>query len=111
MTAGQPTKVIRSKPVGRFYELQQEVKVPEDYVLTSKIRIKPMTRKQAIAMRSAATDEDANRIFLGDQADAVFELYDDRPEQEWAAFVADLFQHFMGPGLDDAEGKSEESSS
>lgn len=99
----------RKPPVGRFFELQQEVKIPEDYVLTAKIRIKPPTRKQMVAFHSATTDEEVHRAFLGDQYDAVTELYDDRPAQEWSAFIGDAYAHMFGPGADD-EGKSETSS-
>jgi hypothetical protein len=99
----------RKPPVGRFYDLQQEVKIPEDYVLTAKIRIKPLTKKQMAAFRLSDAGEDADRAFFGDNYDAISELYDDRPEQEWMAFVADVYQHFFGPGVDD-QGKSEKSS-
>lgn len=97
------------KPIGRFFELQQEVSVPEDYVLTSKIKIKAPTRAQMIAFRTATEPEVADRAYLGDAADAVFDLFNDRPEQEWDAFVRDLYSHFAGPGAGDVEGKSEES--
>ncbi|MEU2013110.1 hypothetical protein [Nocardia sp. NPDC019302] len=100
----------RNKPIGRFYELQKEVSVPEDYVLTSKIRIKQPTRRQMHAFRSAQSSDEADRAFLGDQADAVFELYADRPDQEWQAFISDVWEHFYGPGVGDVEGKSEQSS-
>lgn len=96
-------------PIGRFYDLQQEISVPEDYVLTSKIRIKAPTRKQMIMFRNAPPGEESDRAYLGEQADAVFELFGDRPEQEWLAFTQDLFKHFNGPGADD-QGKSGESS-
>lgn len=100
----------RKPPIGRFYELQQEVSVPEDYVLTSKISIKAPTREQMIALRQAKDGEEADRAFLGDQADAVLELFAKKPEQLWDAFVSDLYKHFIGRGAADVEGKSEESS-
>lgn len=99
----------RKQPIGRFYELQREVEVPEDYVLTSTIKIKAPTREQMIAFRKS-DGEASDRAILGDQADSVFELYDKRPEQEWTAFAKDLFKHFFGPGVNDVEGKPEESS-
>jgi hypothetical protein len=103
------TTASRKPPIGRFYELQQEVSIPEDYVLTSKIRIKAPTRTQMIAFRNAPPGEESDRAFLGDAADAVLELYADRPEQEWLAFTQDVYKHFAGPGADD-EGKSGQSS-
>lgn len=96
------------KPTGRFYDLQKEIDVPEDYILTSKIRIKAPTRKQMIAFRNATPGEESDRAYLGETADAVFELYENRPEQEWLAFTQDLYKHFNGPGADD-QGKFAES--
>lgn len=101
----------RKPPIGRFYELQKEVSVPEPYVLTSKITITAPTREQMVALRSMPDGEAADRAVLGDQADAVFELYSKRPIQEWEAFVTDLYAHFFGKGGNDVEGKSEPSSS
>lgn len=100
----------RNRPIGRFYDLQQEAKVPDDYVLTSKVKIKAPTRKQMVAFRNSTTSEEADRAFLGDSADAVFELFADHPEQYWMAFVGDMQKHFAGPGAADVEGKSEQSS-
>lgn len=103
------TTAPRKPPVGRFFELQREVKIPDDYVLTSKIRIKPPTREQMRAFRAAQTDDELDRAFLGDQYEATAELYKDRPEQEWSAFTTDAYKHFFGIGADSA-GKSETSS-
>jgi len=102
---------MAAQPIGRFYELQKEVKVPEPYVLTSKIKIKPPTRVQMIALRNAETQDDAERAMLGEHFDAVIELYADRPDKEYAAFVEELQRHMLGPGVDDVEGGSEGSSS
>lgn len=98
------------KPIGRFYELQQEVEVPDPYVLTSKIKIPAPTKDQMVALRAALTEEDAERAFLGDLMEEVHELYKGRPNQEWEAFIKDLRKHFFGPGVDDVEGKSSTSS-
>jgi hypothetical protein len=101
----------RKPPIGRFYELQQEVSVPEPYVLTSKISIPAPTRDQMVALRNCSVESDeADRAVLGEHADAVFELYANRPVQEWEAFTSDLYKHFFGKGVDDVEGKSEPSS-
>lgn len=100
----------RKQPIGRFYELQQEVSVPGPYVLTSKITIYPPTREQVVALGSNPEGEAADRVILGEHADAVFELYAKRPVQEWEAFTTDLYKHFFGKGSDDVEGKSEPSS-
>lgn len=99
-----------AQPIGRFYALQKETSIPEPYVLTSKIKIPMPTRAQMQAFRNAKNEEDAMRGFLGEHADAVFDLYSTRPEKEYSAFVSELWAHFFGPGVDDVEGKSEQSS-
>lgn len=99
-----------AQPIGRFYALQKETSVPEPYVLTSKVKINPPTRAQMKALRAATSDEEAERAVLGEHADAIFELYNNRPDKEYAAFLAELHKHFFGPGVDDVEGKSEQSS-
>lgn len=99
----------RKPLVGRFYELQREVKIPDDYVLTSKIHIKPPTREQMVAFHAAKTEEEQDRAFLGDRYEEIVELYNTRPAQEWTAFATDAYRHFFGVGADDA-GKSETSS-
>ncbi|MFC8531936.1 hypothetical protein [Nocardia sp. NPDC057227] len=101
---------MATQPIGRFYALQQEVEVPEPYVLTSKIKIPPPTRRQMKAVRAAKTVEDADRLFLGSHYDAIVELFDDRPDQEWTAFSTEVWEHFFGKGINDVEGKSRESS-
>lgn len=96
--------------IGRLAELQREVKIPEPYVLTSKITIKNPTRGQMKAIRAAKNDDESDKAFFGDQYDAVNALFDDRPEQEWKAFAKDIYEHFFGKGADDVEGKPEDSS-
>lgn len=101
---------MAGQPIGRFYALQKEASVPEPYVLTSKIKIPMPTMAQMNRWRTATNDDDANRAFFGAHADAVFELYADRPVAEWQAFTAEVWQHFFGPGVNDVEGKSAPSS-
>lgn len=98
-------------PVGRYYDLQQEVGPAEPYVLTENIVIAPMTRKQFKAVQAAEDDDAANRAALSEQYDAVIAWYDDKPAAEWDAFVRDFYRHIFGRGAAEAPGKSEESSS
>lgn len=104
-----PRNKPTGKPVGRFFELQQEVSVPEPYVLTSRISISAPTRDQVAQLRNLEGDA-ADRAILGEHADAIFELYAERPVQEWEAFTRDLYEHFFGAGVGDVEGKSGPSS-
>ena len=98
--------------VGRFYDLQRETAVPEPYVLTEDITISPLTRAQFVALGDAGNDEEAqNRAMLGQQYDAVVALFQDAPQAVWNAFTVDLSKHMFGLGVEQAPGKSEESSS
>ncbi len=106
-----PRKNIARQNIGRLYDLQREVEVPEPYVLTSKITLHAPTRMQMIRMRDAETEDDADRAFFGDHYDAVMELFQTQPAAIWTAFIKDVSDHFFGPGSTDVEGKSEESSS
>lgn len=103
--AAASTAKAAAVKIGRFYELQAEVEVPEDYILTEKIRINYPTREQMVAFRAAKTEIDADTAFLGDAAEAVFALYAHRPDKEYAAFTLDVWKHFFGPNAGD-QGKS-----
>lgn len=96
------------KSPGRLYDLQRESKIPEPYVLTPEITIQPLTKRQFRALAEDLSDEDQDRVVLGDQYDAVMELFEDKPFQLWKAFTKDLNQHLLGLGVDDVEGKSEQ---
>lgn len=105
-------KAVPSKePAGRFYDLQKEVKAPTPYVLTEDITILPLTRRQFVELGQANDDEDAqNRVVLGDNYDAVIALFNDQPLAVWNAFTTDINRHLFGSGVEEAPGKSEESS-
>lgn len=106
-------KAAAKEPVGRFYELQQETKdkIPEPYVLTEQITVYPLTRRRNIDLFAAETDEQAGRALLGDAYDAIVALYDDLPVEDWNAFMTEVKTHLFGQAVDEAPGKSEESSS
>ncbi|MFR9750489.1 hypothetical protein ACL02S_05575 [Nocardia sp. 004] len=93
---------------GRFYEIQQELTAKRrgPYQLTSDIAIQPMTRRQAKALRETQDEEEQLAILLGDQHEAVEELFDDRPIDEWIAFQEDLYAHFFGQGSTELPGGS-----
>ncbi|MFC4126437.1 hypothetical protein [Nocardia rhizosphaerae] len=94
---------------GRFYEIQQELAAKRrgPYHLTEDIVIQPMTRRQAKALRTTEDEEEQLAVLLGDQFDAVEELFDDRPLDEWIAFQEDLYAHFFGAGATELPGGSE----
>lgn len=85
---------------GRFFEIQQELsgKRRGPYQLTADIAIQPLTRKQARALRETDDEDEQLAILLGDQYEAVEDLYADRPLDEWVAFQNDLYAHFYGEG-------------
>lgn len=100
---------VEKAPVGRFYELQQEVPPAEPYVLTEDIVIPPLTRAQLIALGKTETDEEFDQVMFGKHYDAISELYADRPIAEWRAFSTEFRVHYFGQGSE-TPGKSEESS-
>ncbi|WP_227979986.1 hypothetical protein [Nocardia spumae] len=109
------TRNTPRKNVGRLAALQAEVKIPGPYVLTPEIVIEPPTRGLLRAARAAAeieggTPEDYNKVFFGAQWDAINKLFDAQPEAVYDKFIADISTHFFGPGANDVEGKSQDSS-
>ncbi|MFX0581185.1 hypothetical protein [Nocardia nepalensis] len=94
---------------GRFYELQTELapkrRVP--YRLTDDIEIPPVTRAQVLALRRTRDDDEQMVIVLGDQYQAVEELFADRPHDEWFAFQSDLYAHLFGQGAGELPGGSQ----
>lgn len=107
-TAPEPKPDVA--PIGRFYDLQREVPLPEPYVLTEDIVITPLTKRQFKAIQEATDEEAIGRISLGDHYDAIEALYDDRPLGEWQAFLVEVNEYLFGKGVGQAPGKSEESS-
>ena len=100
-----PAPLVAKPPVGRFYELQQEVVVPPPYQLTNDIVIAPMTRRRNVELLSSTTHDEADRAFFGDAYEAVVELYNDRPLAEWDALCADVRKHYMGQSIEAVPGK------
>ncbi|MGW2666218.1 hypothetical protein ACWCW7_35145 [Nocardia tengchongensis] len=101
-----------AETIGRFYELQKEVSAPQPYVLTSTISIGPLTRRQFVAMERAVGDEaEQERILFGENYDAIIELFADQPYEVWREFTVEINRHLFGLSVEEAPGKSEESSS
>ncbi len=98
------------KNLGRLADLQRETKVPEPYVLTPEIVIEVPSRARMRAAREAKSPEEYNQTFFGEQYDAINELFDNQPEALYSRFIQDVGDHFFGPGADDVEGKSRDSS-
>ncbi|WP_019932339.1 hypothetical protein [Nocardia sp. BMG111209] len=94
--------------VGRFHELQQEL-APQrraPYRLTADIAIPPVTRGQLRALRATRDDDEQMAIVLGTHADAVENLFADRPVDDWYAFQRDLYAHLFGQGAAELPGGS-----
>ncbi|MFJ4652702.1 hypothetical protein ACIP5Y_15685 [Nocardia sp. NPDC088792] len=94
--------------VGRFHQLQQELSPSRrtPYRLTEDIAIPPVTRGQLKALRSTRDDDAQMAIVLGEHADAVEELFADRPADEWFVFQRDLYAHLFGQGSAELPGGS-----
>jgi hypothetical protein len=106
-----------AKPAGdKYFELTQEVDIPEPIKVglggTKSVIVQPPTRAQ---MRELAkipiTEIDArDEVVLGKHYEAIKTYYDTLPYQKWNDFTSQLSKHFFGPGADDVEGKSQDSS-
>ena len=94
---------------GRFYELQQEVAPARrgPYHLTADIVLPMPTRRQVKKIRDTPSQDQQLEILLGEQLEAVEELFNDRPVDEWMAFQRDYLRHFFGQGATDVPGGSE----
>ncbi|PXX65399.1 hypothetical protein DFR70_104463 [Nocardia tenerifensis] len=94
---------------GRFFELRQELapRRRAPYRLTEDITIAPVTRGQVLALRQVRDDDQQMAIVLGDQHEAVEELFAERPLDEWYAFQRDLYAHMFGQGATELPGGSE----
>ncbi|MGW4371047.1 hypothetical protein ACWEKT_35940 [Nocardia takedensis] len=105
----KPRKTDGLGDEGRFHEIQQEIAARRrgPYRLTADISIQPMTRRQAKALRDTQDEDEQLAILLGDQYEAVEDLFDDRPIDEWIAFQEDLYAHFFGEGALHLPGGSE----
>ncbi|MEV6063870.1 hypothetical protein [Nocardia asteroides] len=109
MAKPSKTVIAGTSDEGRFYEIQQELAARRrgPYHLTAEISIQPMTRRQAKALRDTGDEDEQLAILLGDQHQAVEDLFDDRPIDEWIAFQEDLYAHFFGEGATQLPGGSE----
>lgn len=104
-----------AKPAGdKYFELTTEVEIPEPMKVplagNKSVLIQPPTRKQLKLMTVATTIDAKDEAIIGEHYAAIAEFYDDKPYQEWNAFTAKVSKHFFGPGADDVEGKSQDSS-
>ncbi|MGY0502179.1 hypothetical protein ACWZHB_27135 [Nocardia sp. FBN12] len=107
--APTPEAADQDKVGGRFHELQQELapRRRAPYRLTDSIAIAPVTRSQVLALRRTASDDEQMAIVLGDQYEAVENLFADRPLDEWFAFQKDLYAHLFGQGSSELPGGSQ----
>lgn len=94
------------KPTGLFYDLIQEVDVPEDIQVTPTLILTFPTKRQLDEYREAESADDAHRALFGDRNFEVLkDLFDDKPPQVWLGFVKHVNEHWFGKGADDVEGK------
>lgn len=106
------------KPVGRFYELRDQVAGNRRgaYRLTEDIAFPELTYSRVKEYTAAPTNEEKTRLLLGghyegDEVvgghyDAVEALYSDRPIEEWQAFMVDVRAHYFGQGAQEIPGGS-----
>lgn len=78
-----------------FQKLQEDVKTPAPLRVTEDIVLHCPTKKQLELSQSASTEEESNRILIGDQYDALLELFADEPPHRWAEFNKAYLNHFF----------------
>lgn len=100
----------KKEPVesGRFYEIRDQVSGNRrgPYKLTEDIVFPEMTPR---LMRQYNAEEDLTKkmhVLLGGHFEDVEALYDERPIEEWNAFLRDLRAHYFGQGAEDIPGGS-----
>ncbi|MFJ4653853.1 hypothetical protein ACIP5Y_21510 [Nocardia sp. NPDC088792] len=102
----QPEEAVES---GRFYELRDQAAGARrgPYKLTQDIVFPEMTRRLLKDYAAAPTEEEKAKILFGGYVDAVEALYDDRPIEEWRAFLSDVRAHYFGQGAAELPGGSQ----
>ncbi len=79
-----------------FERLRREVKVPTPLVVTEDIVLSCPTKAQLELSQKALTEEESNRILLGqDNYDKLNELFAHEAPQMWAEFNKEYVEHFF----------------
>ena len=89
---------------GVFAELQAEVKVPDPLVITPEITLYAPTKKQLRASRDAVDEDASEKALLGDQYEALHDLFNDQPGELWAEFNKRYIAHFLPQAGSPEEG-------
>lgn len=81
--------------VSVFEKLRNEVKTPPPLVINENITLECPTSRQVRDSQRATSEEDANRILIGEKYDELFELFLDYPPHMWAEFHQRYIDHFF----------------
>lgn len=88
-------KVDVDQTVSMFEKLRNEVKTPEPLVVTDDITLYCPTSRQVRDSQKCTSEEDANRVLIGEKYDDLYELFLDYPPHVWAEFHQQYIDHFF----------------
>ncbi len=79
-----------------FEKLRRDVKVPTPLVVTDEITLYCPTKKQLEASQASNSEEESNRILLGEENfDKLNSLFGDEAPHMWAEFNKIYLDHFF----------------
>jgi len=79
-----------------FDKLRREVKAPAALRVTDEIVLSCPTKRQLEeSQKDGLSEEESNRILIGDQYDALVALFDDQPAHLWVEFNKLYLEHFF----------------
>ncbi len=79
-----------------FEKLRKEVNVPAPLRVTEDIVLECPTKKQLERSQAAASEEESNRILLGEENyERLSELFGDEAPHMWAKFNEEYLAHFF----------------
>lgn len=91
-----PRKDADKEELTLFEKLRREVKVPGPLKVTEDIILECPTKAQLDASQKAETDEESNRILLGEENfQRLHELFGPEAPHLWAEFNRHYLQHFF----------------
>jgi hypothetical protein len=88
-----PKAEVKKKTL--FEQLQEDVKAPEPLVVTDDITLYCPTKKQLEESQKQTSEEDSNRILIGEHYDALLALFENEPPHRWAEFNKIYLNHFF----------------
>lgn len=79
-----------------FQKLREDIKEPEPLVVTEDIVLTCPTKRQLEESQKQSSEEESNRILIGEKYDDLLALFADEPPHRWAEFNKIYLDHFFG---------------